>query len=481
MNFWDDSLRICPKCKSIVNITNEPKIPCPKCGGTVWFYNFRLLPEPPQLPELRTQAFLGESASLVFAAAVLIFAIISLIGIFSNLIVVAMSGMALISMSVFTVMRHRDARLLESQIELAHQHQERAQQLQDRVKECVSRYNSLLRTGDSRIERYFGEIYLQAENEKREAEAIRQQAVLERQAIATVENRIYAMAEKLVGDHLKWVSQKLRPDPENYQRRKVELEKTFDFVIQIGYPLPKDIQKEAVQKLKSDYQSLVREHALREEQRRIQQKMRQEEREQRELEKALREAEAKEKEIEDRIQQALVAQQGTMDSELEELRQQLLEAQANAERAKSMAQITKSGHVYILSNIGSFGENVFKIGMTRRLDPQDRVNELGDASVPFPFDVHAMISCNDAPKLESTLHRELARYRVNRVNFRKEYFRLPLSEIVDCVQENHGSIEYIAVPEALQYRESLEIAPEQVEELESELEEMGIDFEESDE
>ena len=89
----------------------------------------------------------------------------------------------------------------------------------------------------------------------------------------------------------------------------------------------------------------------------------------------------------------------------------LAEAQASSERAKSMAQLTKAGHVYILSNIGSFGEGIFKVGMTRRLEPQDRVKELGDASVPFPFDVHAMISCENAPGLENALHKELARYR----------------------------------------------------------------------
>lgn len=65
-----------------------------------------------------------------------------------------------------------------------------------------------------------------------------------------------------------------------------------------------------------------------------------------------------------------------------------------------MAQQTKSGHVYIISNIGSFGENVYKIGMTRRLEPTDRVRELGDASVPFPFDIHAMIYSEDALNLK---------------------------------------------------------------------------------
>ncbi|WP_210403032.1 GIY-YIG nuclease family protein [Thalassospira sp. MCCC 1A01428] len=94
-----------------------------------------------------------------------------------------------------------------------------------------------------------------------------------------------------------------------------------------------------------------------------------------------------------------------------------------------MAEQTRKGHVYIISNIGSFGENVYKIGLTRRLDPMDRVKELGDASVPFPFDVHAIIYYDDAPALEAALHREFSHSRVNAVNLRKEFFRVDLDKI----------------------------------------------------
>ncbi len=104
------------------------------------------------------------------------------------------------------------------------------------------------------------------------------------------------------------------------------------------------------------------------------------------------------------IEEALRAAEGAHREELEKqrlaLEQKIQEAHAQYERAKSMAQLTKQGHVYIISNIGSFGEDVFKIGMTRRLEPMDRVKELSGASVPFDFDVHAMISCDDAPALE---------------------------------------------------------------------------------
>lgn len=115
----------------------------------------------------------------------------------------------------------------------------------------------------------------------------------------------------------------------------------------------------------------------------------------------------------------------------------------------------RAGYVYVISNIGSFGEGVYKIGMTRRLDPMERVYELGDASVPFQFDVHAMIFSDDAPKLEAALHQAFADKRVNAVNLRREYFRVSLDEIKRVVRENHDkTVEFIDVPDAQQYRES---------------------------
>lgn len=116
----------------------------------------------------------------------------------------------------------------------------------------------------------------------------------------------------------------------------------------------------------------------------------------------------------------------------------------------------KAGYVYIISNIGAFGENVYKIGMTRRLDPMDRVDELGDASVPFDFDVHAMIFSDDAPKLEAALHNAFADRKLNFVNQRREFFNVSLDEIKRVVKENFDkSVEFTEIAPAEQYRESL--------------------------
>ena len=118
----------------------------------------------------------------------------------------------------------------------------------------------------------------------------------------------------------------------------------------------------------------------------------------------------------------------------------------------------RAGYVYIISNIGAFGENVYKIGMTRRLDPEERISELSGAAVPFRFDVHAMIFSNDAPKLEAALHNAFADKKMNLVNGRKEFFRVTLEEIKKVVEENHDkTVDFINVPDAQQYRETVMI------------------------
>lgn len=119
----------------------------------------------------------------------------------------------------------------------------------------------------------------------------------------------------------------------------------------------------------------------------------------------------------------------------------------------------RAGYVYVISNIGAFGENVYKIGMTRRLDPMERVDELGDASVPFDFDVHAMIFSEDAPKLEAALHNAFADRKLNFVNQRREFFRVTLDEIKAVVRANFDkTVEFEDFPPAEQYRQSLALA-----------------------
>lgn len=142
------------------------------------------------------------------------------------------------------------------------------------------------------------------------------------------------------------------------------------------------------------------------------------------------------KELEDKIK------------ELQERENDVLQREVNA----------RAGFVYIISNIGSFGENIYKIGMTRRLEPMDRIKELSSASVPFGFDVHAMIFSDDAPALESILHKHFEKQSVNRVNSRKEFFRVSLDEIEKVVTESfNNTVIFTEYPPAFEYRQTLEI------------------------
>lgn len=202
----------------------------------------------------------------------------------------------------------------------------------------------------------------------------------------------------------------------------------------------------------------------REEQRRIREQIREEEKARREYERAMKEAAKEEETIRKAMEKAQLAidkasaeQKAKYEAQLADLQVKLQEAEAKNQRALSMAQQTKSGHVYIISNVGSFGEEVFKIGMTRRLEPMDRVKELGDASVPFPFDVHAMIYSDDAPSLETALHKYFVRNQVNKVNPKKEFFRIPISEIRKEIDKRGLEVKWTMAAAASEYRETLAI------------------------
>ncbi|RMA90899.1 DUF4041 domain-containing protein [Priestia megaterium] len=144
-----------------------------------------------------------------------------------------------------------------------------------------------------------------------------------------------------------------------------------------------------------------------------------------------------------------------LEKEITKLQGQLRELQEEKEKLDYRLHHAKAGYVYIISNIGSFGENIFKIGMTRRLEPLDRVKELGDASVPFAFDIHAMIFSKDAPLLERSLHNAFQDKRVNKANNRKEFFHVTLEEIKKVVYENHNDVvEFTKLAEAREYRET---------------------------
>lgn len=254
----------------------------------------------------------------------------------------------------------------------------------------------------------------------------------------------------------------------NYDRCRERIQKSFETVNKLGRVNGVSIRNVYL-KLKMDelaiaYEYQCKKQEEREHLRALREQQREEAKLAKEIEAARKEAEKEKKHylqaLEKLQEQYAACQSDEERAALAEKKNELLghvdDITAKLEDIDYRQANQKAGYVYIISNIGSFGEGIYKIGMTRRLDPMERVYELGDASVPFVFDVHAMIFSDDAPQLEAALHRAFADRRVNMVNNRREYFRVSLEEIKAVVLANHDkTVEFTDVPDAQQYRETL--------------------------
>ena len=247
----------------------------------------------------------------------------------------------------------------------------------------------------------------------------------------------------------------------NAERMEQRVDKAFNAINKLNESNAIEISPEYLQ-LKVEELRLTQEYKEKKQQEKVEQaeirqQMREEAKLEQEMEKALKDEERYQK----LLDKAKIEAEKSTGAKLEKLKEkmaalgvELEEAHAKSERAKSMAQQTKAGHIYVISNIGSFGEGVYKVGMTRRLEPLDRVKELGDASVPFLFDIHAMIYSNDAPNMEKALHKSFDIKRVNLVNNRKEFFSVELEDIEKEVKKISSEAEFTLTAEAREYRES---------------------------
>ena len=212
---------------------------------------------------------------------------------------------------------------------------------------------------------------------------------------------------------------------------------------------------------KIEYDYYVRKEQARQEQLAIREQMRQEAEERKALEAERKKVEQEEQKFKNQIEEVNTKLSTAEDSEAAELRKRLLELEAQlssvTQKREDIVNLQngKAGNVYIISNLGSFGDNVFKIGMTRRLDPQERVDELGSASVPFGFDVHSFIFSDDAVGLENELHKRLNEKRVNKVNMRKEFFNISLDELEALTREISPTSEFRRTMAAEEYRQSI--------------------------
>lgn len=286
-----------------------------------------------------------------------------------------------------------------------------------------------------------------------------------------------AKGRKVTNDNIKLLLRCFNTDCENaidrvkysnIESMKARINKSYESLNKLGQGNQITISPAYLQ-LKLEELSLAIEYAIKkqdekEEQKRIRQEMREQAKLEKELEEARKNIDKEKKHYSNALDKLNSQLEGNLS---EEQKNDLLEKKAEIEDQLSTLQKAlddvdyreanqKAGYVYIISNIGAFGDNVYKIGMTRRLDPMERVDELGDASVPFNFDVHAMIFSEDAPKLEAALHRAFEDRKLNMVNTRREFFHVTLEEIEAVVKANYDkTVEFIKIPPAEQYRQSL--------------------------
>ena len=255
----------------------------------------------------------------------------------------------------------------------------------------------------------------------------------------------------------------------NIELSEKRLHTSFEAISKLGRIMSVTIThqylKAKIEELYLAFEYKQKKQEEKEEQKELRAQLREEAKLQKEIEEARKKIQKEQKHYQNALdsinKQLLTAtdeQKADLEQKKAEIEAQLGEIDKNIKDIDYRESNAKAGYVYIISNIGAFGENVYKIGMTRRLDPQERIDELSDASVPFNFDIHAMIFSDNAPALEAALHKAFENKKLNMVNQRREFFNVTLDEIKEVVMKNFDkSVEFIEVPEAEQYRTSLKM------------------------
>ncbi len=255
----------------------------------------------------------------------------------------------------------------------------------------------------------------------------------------------------------------------NIELSEKRLHTSFEAISKLGrimsVAITNQYLKAKIEELYLAFEYKQKKQEEKEEQKELRAQLREEAKLQKEIEEARKKIQKEQKHYQNALdsinKQLLTAtdeQKADLEQKKAEIEAQLGEIDKNIKDIDYRESNAKAGYVYIISNIGAFGENVYKIGMTRRLDPQERIDELSDASVPFNFDIHAMIFSDNAPALEAALHKAFENKKLNMVNQRREFFDVTLDEIKAVVMKNFDkSVEFIEVPEAEQYRTSLKM------------------------
>lgn len=226
-----------------------------------------------------------------------------------------------------------------------------------------------------------------------------------------------------------------------------------------------------LKKLELNYSYIVKVNDEKEQQKAIKEQMIDEEKAQKEIQKEKKRIDKESRQFNNELKKMLKYLSNSSDSvqseiysdKIKELEDQIAQLEVDKKDVEHRASNTRAGFVYVISNVGSFGNDVYKIGMTKRFNPMDRIKELSSASVPFEFDVHATIFSDDAPSLETKLHNRFSDKAVNKVNSRKEFYKVPLRKIEDAViNEFDATIEFTELAKAEEYRRSMEIVKKAV-------------------
>lgn len=258
----------------------------------------------------------------------------------------------------------------------------------------------------------------------------------------------------------------------NVESSRNKIVRSFEKINKIfkddGVSITDDLLSLKLRYLDLTYQYLVKRSQEKEQQKAIKEQMVEEERARRELEAENKKLDKEHKQFSNELQRLLKYLNNSTDSvqsemyadEIKGIKQKISDVEERQSDIEHRQTNTRAGFVYIISNIGSFGENIFKIGMTKRLNPLDRINELSSASVPFIFDVHAMIFSDDAPKLENELHQAFATNAVNKINPRKEFYNVSIDDISKEIEKNHPDaiMQLTKLAKAEEYRRSLELS-----------------------
>ncbi|ODA28467.1 GIY-YIG nuclease family protein [Planctopirus hydrillae] len=444
-------VRYCAECDCrlvVSQIPREKQLHCPNCEATGQFISFGQQ-SPPLLEENISEPW-GRFDVIIFAAAavVILAGVVGAFAIFFQPVLAVLFAFILLASggALFAItFEHR------SRCDKYFRHLTKVETLLDQRSAALrlahTELNTLKRNLDLARKDTIDRVHQEFEIEREKITALRAKAEQDAAAVDRI-------ADEYLKNVTEWWLQKLTG--ENFELTKTRILKAITFCRKCGYEISPSREKEEVNKLKDQYKLVIRREHEKAEQRRIKEQIKEQQKVERDLKREMERAAAEKQVIERAIEEALRRQGNEHSSEIQALRAKLADAEARGIRARAQAEMTRVGHVYVISNIGSFGKDTYKVGLTRRLDPNDRVKELGDASVPFPFDVHMMIFSEDAPRLEHTLHRALHRHRINRVNFRKEFFKVDLQTIRDLVEQHHGRVEYTLDAEAMQYYQSLE-------------------------